>query len=71
MRRAVSVVLITLLLLAEMFILSACKSETEKAIEAYDKSIKVAEQQRRDAEKELRDIQNYKFSQYILENAKP
>ena len=71
MRRAVSVVLITLLLLAEMFILSACKSETEKAIEAYDKSIKVAEQQRRDAEKELRDIQNSKFSQYILENAKP
>jgi len=71
MRRAVSVVLITLLLLAEMFIFSACKSETEKAIEAYDKSIKVAEQQRRDAEKELRDIQNYRFSQYILENMKP
>lgn len=71
MRRGVSVVLMILLLLAEMFILSACKSNTEKAVEAYDKSIKVAEQQRRDAEKELRDIQNYRFSQYILENTKP
>ena len=71
MRKEISVVLITLLLIAEIFILSACKSDTEKAIEAYDKSIKVAEQQRRDAEKELRDIQNYKYSQYILENMKP
>lgn len=71
MRRRVSVVLITLLLITEIFILSACKSDTEKAIEGYEKSIKVAEQQRRDAEKELRDIQNYRFSQYILENMKP
>lgn len=71
MRRGISIVLISFLLLAEMFILSACKSDTEKAIEAYDKSIKVAEQQRRDAEKKYRDIQNYKFSQYILENTKP
>ncbi len=71
MRREISVVLIALLLIAEMFTLSACKSDTEKDIEAYDKSIKVAEQQRRDAEKELRDIQNYKYSRYILENMTP
>ncbi|MBQ9664712.1 MAG: hypothetical protein IJV40_16320 [Oscillospiraceae bacterium] len=71
MKRLSTVFLVLILLITLVLSLSGCKTETEKAIESYDKSIKVAEQQRREAEKKLRDIENYKYSQYILENMKP
>ena len=71
MRKSVSILLILVLLVTMVLFFTSCKSETEKAIESFDKSIEVAEQQRRDAEKRLADIENYKYSQFILENSKP
>lgn len=71
MRRILSIILFTVSIITTALSLTGCKTETEKAIESYDKSIKVAEQQRRDAEKKLRDIENYKYSQYIIEKMRP
>ena len=51
--------------------LSSCKSEEERALENFNSALKVAEQQRREAEDKLRAIENYKFYQYIYEQTKP
>lgn len=63
MRRLGTAILTFVMLITMISGLTSCKTDTEKAIEAYDKSIKVAEQQTREAEKKLGDIQIFRHSQ--------
>ena len=71
MKKTVRFIAITLLIISFAFQLTGCKSEEEKMQEHFDKMVETAEQMSRDAQKELRDIENYIFMQNMLEMSKP